>query len=107
LQSQSQALHRPVDLQYQARLAALAEGLALAKSKGLDRDDLAQVAQAAAAGQVAKMLIDPNLQTSGRLDRAPGQVEIADLSPRKPMSDSTISASWPGRWAGLGATYGE
>ena len=39
-----------VEPEYQAKLATLADEFAAAKSKGLGSDDLAQVAQAAAAG---------------------------------------------------------
>ncbi len=66
--------------QYQARLAALADEFAVAKSKGLGSDDLAQVAQAAAAGRVATLLIEADRQIAGRLDGATGRVELADLS---------------------------
>ena len=69
-----------VEPQYQARLAALADEFAVAKSKGLGSDDLAQVAQAAAAGRVATLLIEADRQIAGRLDGATGQVEVADLS---------------------------
>ena len=66
--------------QYQARLATLAEEFAAAKSKGLGSDDLAQVAQAAATGRVATLLIEADRQIAGRLDGATGRVEVADLS---------------------------
>lgn len=80
MQSQSQALHRLVDPQYQTRLAALGDEFALAKSNGLVSDDLAQVAQVPTGGWVAKMLIDPDIQTSGRLDSATRRIEAANLS---------------------------
>jgi hypothetical protein len=66
--------------QYQARLATLADEFAAAKSQGLGSDDLAQVAQAAAAGRVATLLIEADRQIAGRLDGATGRVEMADLS---------------------------
>ena len=69
-----------VEPQYQARLATLADEFAVAKSKGLGSDDLAQVAQAAAAGRVATLLIESDRQIAGRLDSATGRVEVADLS---------------------------
>jgi len=69
-----------VEPQYQARLATLADEFAVAKSKGLGSDDLAQVAQAAAAGRVATLLIEADRQIAGRLDNSTGQVEVADLS---------------------------
>lgn len=66
--------------QYQARLAELSEEFEQARSKGLGDDDLKQIAQAAAAGRVATLLIEANRQIAGRLDGATGQVEFADLS---------------------------
>ena len=69
-----------VEPQYQARLATLVDEFAVAKSKGLGSDDLAEVAQAAAAGRVATLLIEADRQIPGRLDGATGQVEMADLS---------------------------
>ena len=60
-----------VEPQYQARLAALADEFAVAKSKGLGSDDLAQVAQAAAAGRVATLLIEcrpPDCRPARRRD---------------------------------------
>lgn len=77
-----------VEPQYRARLAALADAFAVAKSNGLGGDDLAQVAQAAAAGRVATLLIESNRQIAGRLDRATGQVEVADLS--HPQTDEVL-----------------
>ncbi len=69
-----------VEPQYQARLAELSEEFEQARSKGLGNDDLAQVAQAAAAGRVATLLIEADRQIAGRLDGATGRVEVADLS---------------------------
>ena len=69
-----------VEPQYQARLARLADEFAVAKSKGLGSDDLAQVARAAAAGRVATLLIEADRQIAGRLDGATGRFELADLS---------------------------
>ncbi len=69
-----------VEPQYQARLAALADEFAVAKSDGRGSDDLAQVAQAAAGGRVATLLIESDRQIAGHLDGATGRVEVADLS---------------------------
>ena len=68
-----------VEPQYQARLAALADEVAVAKSNGLGSDDLPQVAQAAAAGRVATLLIEADRRIAGRLDGSTGRVEVADL----------------------------
>jgi len=64
-----------VEPQHQARLAALADGFAVAKSNGLGSGDLAEVARAAAAGRVGTLLIEADRQMAGRLDTATGQVE--------------------------------
>lgn len=69
-----------VEPQYKAKLAALVDEYAELKSKGLGSDDLAQVAQAAAAGRVATLLVEAGRQIAGRLDASTGRVEAADLS---------------------------
>lgn len=66
--------------QYQARLAALADDFAVAKSKGLGQEDVKQVAEAAAAGRIATLLIEADRQISGRINSATGEVEYKDLS---------------------------
>jgi hypothetical protein len=58
----------------------MADEFAAAKSKGLGSDDLVQVAQAAAAGRVATLLIESNRQIAGRLDSTTGRIDVADLS---------------------------
>jgi hypothetical protein len=69
-----------VQPQYQAQLATVADEFAVANSKGLGSDNLAQVAQAAAAGRVATLLIEADRHIAGRLNVATGQIELADLS---------------------------
>lgn len=69
-----------VEPQYQARLATLVDEFAAAKSNGLGSDELAPVAEAAAAGRVATLLIESDRDIPGRLDTATGRVEGADLS---------------------------
>jgi len=70
-----------VEPQYEARLAALADEFGVAKSNGLASDDLATIAQAAAAaGRVTTLLIEADRQIAGRLDASTGRVEAADLS---------------------------
>jgi hypothetical protein len=66
--------------QYQARLAALTDEFAVAKSKGLGQEDVKQVAVAAAAGRIATLLLEADRQIPGRIDGATGQVEFRDLS---------------------------
>jgi hypothetical protein len=69
-----------VEPQYQTRLARLADEFEQARSNGLGSSDLAQVAQAAAAGRVATLLIEADRQIAGRLDGATGRVELGNLS---------------------------
>ena len=66
--------------QYQAGLAELADEFAVAKSKGLGQEDLKQVAEAAASGRIATLLIEADRQISGQIDGATGEVEFKDLS---------------------------
>jgi hypothetical protein len=69
-----------VEVQHQARLATLADEFAVAKSKGLGSDGLADVAEAAAAGRVATLLIEADRQIAGRLEHSTGRIEDAELS---------------------------
>jgi hypothetical protein len=69
-----------VSSQHEARLAALGGEFEHARSKGLGSGDLAQVAEAAASGRVATLLIEADRQIAGRLDGATGRVELDDLS---------------------------
>jgi hypothetical protein len=73
---------------YQARLAALTEDFSGAKANGLGSDDLGQVAQAAAGGRVATLLIESDRLIPGRLDAATGGVEAAD--PSNPQLDDLL-----------------
>ena len=68
-----------IEPQYHARLAAWAEEFAVSNSKGLGSNDLVQVAQAAAAGRVTTLMIESGRQLGGRLDRATGRVDAAEL----------------------------
>jgi hypothetical protein len=71
---------RVVEPQYRTQLTILADEFAVAKSKGLGMDDLAQVAEAAVAGRVATLLIEADRQIAGWLDRSTGRVKLDDLS---------------------------
>jgi hypothetical protein len=68
-----------IEPQYQQRLASLVDEFMEASSKGLGSDDPSQVAQAAAAGKVATLLIEADRRIAGRLDNSTGRVEFADL----------------------------
>jgi len=65
---------------YQARLAKLVDDFEVAKSKMLGLEDVKQVAQAAAAGRIATLLIEADRQIPGRIDGAAGEVKLKDLS---------------------------
>ena len=66
-----------VEPQYLSGLATLAGDFVASKSKGLGSDDLAQVAQAAAAGRVATLLIESDRRIAGRLEGSTGQIDFA------------------------------
>jgi hypothetical protein len=77
-----------VEPHYQARLDTLAHEFAEAKSQGLGSDDLAQVAESAAAGRVATLLIESDRLIGGQIEASTGRVEGADLS--KPEVDDVL-----------------
>jgi hypothetical protein len=64
---------------YLARLAALGEEFETGRSRSAGSDDLAEVAQAAAFGRVATLLIEADREIAGHLDAATGQVALASL----------------------------
>ena len=109
-----------VEPQYLARLAAAADEFTAARSKGLGSDDLAEVAQAAAAGRVGMLMIESDRRIAGRLDGATGRVEVVD--PSHPHVDDLLddlgdlvgkmggqvmvmAAEWMPGGTGLAATY--
>jgi hypothetical protein len=109
-----------VEPQYQARLSALGEEFEQARAGGRGSDDLGQVAQAAASGRVAVLLIEADRQVAGRLASATGRVELANLS--DPQVDDllddlgelvaksggqvlVVPAEWMPTRTGLAATY--
>jgi len=69
-----------VSPQHEAHIAARLAEFAAAMPKGLGSDDLAQVAQAAASGRVATLLIERDRHWPGRLDAATGRIEVGDLA---------------------------
>ena len=69
-----------VEPHYTAKLKHWADEFAVAKSKGLGVDELTRVAAAAAAGQIATLLIEDGRQIPGRITAATGQVQLAELS---------------------------
>ena len=77
-----------VEPQYHAGLATLADEYAAARAKGLGSDDLAQVAQAAASGRVATLLIEADRLIAGRIDSATGRLDFEEL--RHPRGDDLL-----------------
>lgn len=71
---------RAVEPHYLARLAGLVEEFAVARSKALGADELAQVAEAAVVGRLATLLIEADRQIPGRIDAATGRIEFDDLA---------------------------
>ncbi len=65
---------------YLARLSGLVEMFGVARSRELGFDDLAQVANGAAAGRVATLLIEADRRDPGRIDTATGRIEYDDLA---------------------------
>jgi hypothetical protein len=63
---------------YHARLASLRDEFERVRAKSHGSEDLAQVAEAAAAGRVGTLMIDVGRQIPGRLDRSAGKVELAN-----------------------------
>ena len=69
-----------VQPRYLERLAGLVETFGNNQSKGLSADDLAEVAQAAASGRVATLLIEARREIPGRVDPSTGALEFDELS---------------------------
>lgn len=61
------------------RLAAASDEFERARSRNAGSDDLAQVAQAAALGKVASLLIEADREIAGQLDAATGRIAFAPL----------------------------
>jgi len=68
-----------VEPQYQAQQIRWVDEFGAACAKGLGSDNLADVAQAAAAGRVDTLLIEAEREIAGRLDRDSGCIIDADL----------------------------
>ncbi|HEX6173384.1 MAG TPA: hypothetical protein VF089_05170 [Candidatus Binatia bacterium] len=71
---------RVIEPRYLARLATLVDEFGKAKSNGLGSDDAALIAEAAAAGRVATVLIEAERHVPGRIDQVSGRVEFGDLA---------------------------
>jgi hypothetical protein len=77
-----------VEPRHVAQQQAWADAFGVARSKALGSDDLAQVAEAAAAGRVAMLMIESGRQIGGTLDRATGRIEVAPM--RNPDVDDLL-----------------
>jgi hypothetical protein len=64
---------------HRARQQAMAQAFSRSRSRGLGSEDLGQIAEAAVGGRVATLLIESGRQIAGRLDRASGRIDPADL----------------------------
>ncbi len=71
---------RVLEPQYLARLATLVDEFGKKKSNGLGFDDPALIAEAAAAGRVATVLIEDERHVPGRIDQVSGRVEFGELA---------------------------
>jgi len=69
-----------VEPRYQAESATLAGEFAAAKSKSRGSDDLDEVAQAAADGRIATLLIESDRLIGGRIDGVSGRVVLSEMS---------------------------
>jgi hypothetical protein len=68
-----------VEPQHRALQSKWVEEFAVAQSRGLGSDEISQVAEAAAAGRVAMLLIESDRELPGRIDRATGRIKAAHL----------------------------
>ena len=71
---------RAIEPHYLARLSGRVEMFGVARSRELGFDDLAQVANGAAAGRVATLLLEADRRAPGRIDTATGRIEFDDLA---------------------------
>ena len=74
------AAWRVVEPVYLQRLAKISDDFHAARARNLGSDDLAQIAEAATAGRVGTLLIEDDRQIPGKIDRATGRFQSADLS---------------------------
>jgi len=75
LRSRAWAIFEP---EYHARLSALADDFATARSQGLGLDDLVHIGEAAASGRVATLLIEADREIAGRIHPGSGNVHLAE-----------------------------
>jgi hypothetical protein len=63
---------------YHARLAALGDDFAVAKSKGLGLDDLGLIGEAVTAGRVATLLIEADREIAGHIHDGSGNIHLGE-----------------------------
>lgn len=71
---------RVVEPVYLQRLAKISDNFQTARSRDLGSDDLVQIAEAATTGRIGTLLVENDRRIPGRIDRATGQVQPAELS---------------------------
>jgi len=71
---------------YQAKLKALGEDFAVAKSQGLGLDDLTLISQAVADRRVATLLIEADREIVGHIDEGSGELHL-DTTGHPPSDD--------------------
>ncbi len=71
---------RAAESHYATHMKKLASEFSQAQANGLGSSELTEVAEAAATGRVASLLIEADRQISGRLDPNTGKVEIDELA---------------------------
>jgi hypothetical protein len=79
LEQLGQRAWQAVEPQYLARQMRWADEFGAARAKGLGSDDLAAVAEAAAAGRVGVLLVEAERQIAGHLDARTGRIVADDL----------------------------
>lgn len=73
---------------YLQRLQGLVERFNVAKARDAAEEDLARVAEAAAAGRIATLLVDADRHVWGHLDRASGRIRLRESG--DPATDDLI-----------------
>jgi len=74
--------------QQEAQQGSWRDAYAAAAAKGLGSEDVALIAEAAAAGRVATLLIEAERELPGRIDRSSGRIDPAELD--HPLVDDVL-----------------
>jgi hypothetical protein len=79
---------RLMEPQYLARLAGFVDRFAQSRARGLGSEDLEGIAEAAASGRVATLLVEAERHIGGKIDYASGRVSRGELD--NPETDDLI-----------------